>query len=137
MSAAHDKTRELPLMLRTLLQTAFLCQTERDQAEADYAKAKKELADYLEKHPKDKAIAQDEGIRCELGLVTFQSRSSWSFNKRLLLKLIEKGELALETVLNLASFKADELRAAIGAKEFEKVAEAKETESLTLRKAAS
>lgn len=123
--------------LYTLIGKLRRAQEDRDEAEKDYKFAKDALLDYLEKHPKDMKLARSEGIRTDFGLVTFQTRRAWAFNKRLIQRLVEKGELALETLVNLASFKADELSAAIGSKEFDRLAEAQESESLIFRKGAS
>ena len=131
--SSKDDKKSLPAKLTDLLLKGFTLQAVRDNYADAYDASRKDITGYLEHNTDGFEVNLSEGFPCDQGMVIYQSRSNWSYDKDQIIELVKTGKLTVETLISVASFNAEKLKTAIGDTPFNALATNKPTESLTLR----
>lgn len=134
MSTDTPNTVKLPKPLERLLVKTFELQRVRDAAEAAFQAARGKVELYLEEHPEVGSEAVDHGLRCDSGLASYQTRSTWSFDPDGILAYAGKDISRLEALIRVASWKCDDLLTLMGIDAFNKVAKAAFHTTLSFRR---
>lgn len=128
------KTVKLPKPLERLLAKTFELQEERDRAEKAFQAQKGKVQAYLEANPNIEAEAKEHGLRSELGLASYQTRSTWSFDAEAILAFAGKEIPKLEGLIRVASWRCEDLMTFMGIDAFNRVAKAAFHTTLSFRR---
>lgn len=128
-----QKTETIPATLENLLMQGFTFQAVREKYGDAFDEIKVKVTNYLEHNTDGFEVDMGKGFKCEQGTVIYAARNTWEMNKDKLVTLVRDGKVTIETLINLASFNAEKLKAAIGDADFEKIATNKQTEYLTFK----
>jgi len=123
----------LPSRLADMLLRGFTFQALRDKYDGAFKDAKGEVVGYLEKNDDSFNVDLGKGFKCDQGTVIYTSRSSWEYDKDKIIELIKSKAITIETIVNMASFRAEDLKTALGEPAFLGLAKERTSESLTFR----
>lgn len=127
----EDVGPDLPADFLQLTKRAFTLQTIAGEYEEAFKSDKAEIAKYLEETD-EIDVELSVGLKTPEGLVCMKKRDNYKIDTDALAEMIKDGTISLETILSIATINPPKLKACLGEKKFNSIAEHSETEYLAL-----